>query len=363
MKRIFLVSLTFCTFLVPILSNATLCDAQPVTGPQNLLTQSSPENKIEMDIRVWIHDVNLTNLGAEVTIFLKVQFPYKRVSDNLDVWLFGDGEASISCTLSERDNTRTSYIGWHDQTRWLIQGNQEFYPFENYYTRFKIFPYLEPWEENYGFIFSENSGACFSGDKGAALKKTFKTTENGRIPISPENYSELVFGKKNYPMLRVHIEKEERFGILILAPVFLAYALLASSFMIKVPGAPKRKRDLGVNLRNRLTIYLALFAFSIGFFFSIGSISPSELSLAAVLGLNLSICVSLSGIFSIASNTISKNLNLVALISCAVSTYLVLWSQFLGGTTIVSITLGVPMLIFLVPVLLSVLFMVYRTLV
>lgn len=357
MKRIFLIPLALCAFLVPILSNATLCDAQQVTGPQNLLTQSSSENKIEVEIQIGIYEIDVSNLSAEVDIVLTVRFPYKREIDNLDIWITGGGDASISCTLLERENTRTSYMGTYSRTHWLIGGSPEFYPFESYYINFPIFPHISQWEFDFGFIFGERSSASFQGDKTRDLMRTFKTKDAiNAVQVSFENYGITTYGPEgqyieNYPMLRVHIEKEERFGILILSPVFLAYAFLASSFMIKVPGAPKRKRDLGVNLRNRLTIYLALFAFSIGFFFSIGSISPSELSLAAVLGLNLSICVSLSGIFSIASNTISKNLNLVALISCAVSTYLVLWSQFLGGTTIVSITLGVPILIFLIPAL------------
>lgn len=370
MKKIFWISfLAFFVILIPTLSNATLCDTQQVTGPQNLLTQSSSENKIEIMIQVGIYEIDLSNLSAEVDIVLTVQFPYERESDDLDVWIAGGGDASISCTLLERDNTKTSYTGTHSRTHWLIGGNPELYPFESYHINFPIFPSTSQWEFDFGFIFGERSSASFQGDKRRALTEIFKTeNESNIVQVSFKNYPLSTVGlegqyQEYYPMLRVHIEREERFGTLILSPVFFAYAFLVFSFMIKVPESPKRKRDLGGSLRNRLTIYLVLFTFSIGFFFSIGSISPYSfvLSLAEVLVLNLSICVSLSGIFSIVSSTTFKNLNLAALISCVVSTYFVLWSPFLGNMTMpVLIVLLIPMLIFLIASAVSMLLWLHR---
>lgn len=362
MKKIFLISfLAFIVILFPIFSNATVCNGQQVTGPQNLLTRSSPENKIEIMIQVGIYDIDTTNLSAEVDIHLNIVIPENRKQDNLDVWIAGGGDANLVCARIWRTSEATGYSGDYPITHWLIGGNPELYPFESYYIRFPIIPFLAKGELDFGFIFSEDSSASFQGDKTRALMKTFKTKGDGlnEVKVSFENYSITVYGLEgqyleNYPMLRVQIERRESFGFLILSPIFLAYAFLVSSFLIKVPDAPERKKGINGGLRNRLTIYLALFALSIAFFFSVRTIAPYPvvLSLMEIFVINLSICVSLCGIFSIVSNRLLRNLNLAALISCVLATFLVLWSQFLESTIMpVLITLLVPILVFLIPTL------------
>jgi hypothetical protein len=329
------VTITVGVFLLLIFPFLNLRQGPPETESRMLSTSSS-ENKIEVLVQVGIYDIDPSNMSAEAHVHLNVIFPYKRSNENLLVLM--PGGPSITCSLALQTENSTNYSGDSDITQWLISGTPELYPFESYSIDFPVVPLISKYEENFGFIFSTSSLATFTGDKTRTLVTKFTTNGNsyGSLQVTLENYAMATASPEgssteNYPMLVVHTARRENFGILILSPVFLAYALLASSFMLKVPETRKRSRASRENLRNRLTIYLALFAFSVGFFFYISPLSPIELSIAELIVLNLSICVSLSGVFSIFSDAVQKNLNALALIACIISTTLVLILQLPPG--------------------------------
>lgn len=343
----------FVLLLVQVFSNdVALCNSQQIIDPQNLLSQSSLENKTEVYLQIGVYEVDLLNLRAEVEIsWLEVRIPENRKSESLNIFVSGGGSTTVLCTLSDRAENYTSYSGSSDRMSWLIGGSPELYPFDLYYMTFSVVH--NPILRDYTYTFDNSSRAYFEGLKARTLAKTFVTNPGYSPPSTFENrYLPFDNDGKYYPVLQVRLERKilGSVALPLLISIIFAYVFLATSFWIKVPDITSSKKRKEGGLGNRLTIYVALFAFSIGSFFSIQSMVPSpyQPSLIGVLVLNLGICVFLAGIFSILANTFLRNLDLATWIFCVVFTFINLWWPFYDNATLpIRIVLGAPILIFL----------------
>ncbi len=322
-----LILVTVCAFIATILLSLVPNDL----SQQETIPEPIPEKTIEISTFIYVYDVDLVKSSADVSMSLMIVIPENRGGDELSVDMVDSSSTTINCFVEHQSSTETTYYGQSDRISWNIRGGPELYPFESYYLRFVIPQFVSHWE-NYRLVMSTDMCAAkFAGIRRPILTKIFESDSTGTLQFSFDNYPVTQPSREGekqiyFPEVDVHLQRQVTYGTLVLAPVFFAFAFLIFSFLIRVPSKDKTSE----NLRNRVTIYLSLFAFSMSYFFFSGGAAPqgSVLSFAGILVITLSICLCISGIGTIVSAAFSKNLDPVTLFCCFAVAALVLLTQF-----------------------------------
>jgi hypothetical protein len=256
----------------------------------------STDYVIESEIEVEIYEIDVVN--GEALINIKVRLRNETLSYPTIVFLIsGGGFAEFPCYKTTYPDQY--YEGQSGKINWKIRSFGEFFPYDFYQLHFWI---QQIWRRNDSETLSFEEKANVSESTCGRIYPS----ENSEILLeSWYTIDDLAYVPK-------YVLSERKFYLQIsrnpsnitnvfqfILPLLAAYAILGATMAI----------DSEDKLNERLTIYLALFAFSPTFWFSIQRYLPfhTSLTIPEFAVANLIISVAIFGFFSLISQMFKKH--------------------------------------------------------
>lgn len=251
-------------------------------------------NKIGVSFFIKVLDVNDKNKTAKVEILVNIpRYPYNK--SNVGVHVIGSGSAYILCNNTGKvTETEWYYNGKSKEVIWFLQGHGETFPFDTYELPFILRDVEGIDPNNFTLCINDRKFfASFGGKKQYTLLDLWHHDLN-RIPVD-------TIVEENKIIVNIHRKFNVRLidFILFLIPIIGCYYLLGLTLIL----------DPQNQIRERLTIYLSLFVFSITFSLNIQPFLPYRtlFSFPEFLLSNLIISITIFGISTLIGN--KKNYN------------------------------------------------------
>lgn len=264
------------TISLALITLVVICAFTVIDGA--LAQSPSKENRIDCEVEVEIFDLNVSSRNS--TVVIKVSLRNETLSyPTVKVLISGGGSAEFYCGSSISEN---EYYGESNATAWRLVSFGEFFPFDFYYLEFWVQQvYIRndsdtPRFEDKVVLSTASSGRVFPSYNADALKALWYTSDDlGHLPVDVKPDRKM--------SLQITRNSSNAANYALLFPLIAAFVLLGASLALNT-----------CRLRERLTIYVALFAFSPAFLFSIQSYLPFHTSLTILEFLIVALMVSVA---------------------------------------------------------------------